>query len=169
MDVGKLREVLGRPPSPTAVDENGWTDLHWAAALNRPELANALIDLGADVGAALGDDAKPLSDRLRRSMKELGLDLKFSRRGYQPSHIAAFADARDVAALLIEYGADINAKRENGWTPLHGAAWNNASKTAALLVERGADVSAKDSRGRTPLNLATAQGAQAVVAILRKR
>ena len=166
LDVGKLREVLGRPPSPTAVDENGWTDLHWAAALNRPELANALIDQGADVGAALGDDAKPLSDRLTQSMKELGLDLKFSRRGYQPSHIAAFADARDVAALLIERGADINATGKNGWTPLHGAAWFNASETAALLIGRGADINAKRKGGQTPLHDAAWNNASETAALL---
>ena len=166
LDVGKLREVLGRSLSPTAMDENGWTDLHWAAALNRPELAKALIDLGADVGAALGDDAKPLSDRLRRSLKELGLDLKFSRKGYQPSHIAAFADAKEVAALLIERGADINAKGKNGWTPLHGAAWSNASKTAALLIGRGADINANRKGGQTPLHVAARENASETAALL---
>ena len=42
-EVGELSAVLGRPISVDATDENGWTDLHYAAALNRPELIRALL------------------------------------------------------------------------------------------------------------------------------
>ena len=48
-DMGLLRDTLDRPPSPTRTDANGWTDLHYAAALNRPEAAAALLDAGAEV------------------------------------------------------------------------------------------------------------------------
>ena len=79
LDVGKLRDVLGRELSPTAVDENGWTDLHFAAALNLPELAKALLDAGADVTVRLKDDDKPLSDRLKKSLDSLALYSEFTK------------------------------------------------------------------------------------------
>lgn len=167
LDVGRLQEVLGRHPSPTAVDENGWTDLHWAAALNQPELARALIDSGADVGAELHDDGEPLSDRLKQSMSEVGLDLNFSRRGYHPSHIAAFADATETLTALFAAGAAVNTKAaNNGWTPLFAAASGNAGKVAAILIKRGADINVKGNYGWTPLHVAALENAGEVAAIL---
>jgi len=64
-----------------------------------------------------------------------------------------------VAALLLDRGADVNARsrstrfaREN--TPLHAAAANRQVAVAELLVARGADVNARDGSGFTPLALA---------------
>ena len=143
LDVGKLREVLGRLPSATTVDENGWTDLHWAAVLNLPELADALIDAGADLGARLKDDREPLSDSLRRLLDEFGVSHDYSKNGSTPLHGAASENASEVAALLIGHGADVNPKDVYGDTPLHIAVRENASGVAALLIEHGADVRAK--------------------------
>ena len=42
-------DLLGRYPSADAVDENGWTDLHWAAVLNLPKLADMLLEAGVNV------------------------------------------------------------------------------------------------------------------------
>ena len=44
-----LAEKLGREFSPDAVGENGWTDLHWAAALDLPGLAKELVERGMEV------------------------------------------------------------------------------------------------------------------------
>ena len=132
LDIGNLREVLGRMPSPVAVDENGWTDLHWAAALNLPDLAEALLDGGADVAAPLKADGELLSDRLQQSLRDLEAFSDrvlsvFRRNGAMPLHVAAVNDAREAATLLIARGADIHAKSNHGATPLHSAAYGNAS------------------------------------------
>ena len=146
------------------------TPLHWAAALNQPELVRALIDSGADVGAALHDDGKPLSDRLKQSMSEVGLDLNFSRRGYHPSHIAAFTDATEALTALSEAGAEINVKAtNNGWTPLHAAASRNAQEVTAILIERSADINAKENYGWKPLHIAAYTSAGKITVILIER
>lgn len=44
-----LSRVLGRPLSPAAVDEDGFTDLHYAALLNLPEAVRELMAAGAVV------------------------------------------------------------------------------------------------------------------------
>ena len=64
---------------------------------------------------------------------------------------AASHNRAEMARLLIDLGADVNA-RTSSWRPLHFAAFGNSAKVARLLIDEGADVNAKDSGGRTPLH-----------------
>ena len=50
IDVGNLCEVVGRQLSATATDVNGWTDLHYAAAMDLPETAGANVHTESDDG-----------------------------------------------------------------------------------------------------------------------
>ena len=63
----------------------------------------------------------------------------------------------EVALLLIEAGAKVEARSNDGWTPLHSAArWNN-DEMASLLLSRGADVNSKTNGNLTPLQLAASE------------
>jgi ankyrin repeat protein len=70
--------------------------------------------------------------------------------------------------MLIEQGADINAKNKNSLTPLHAAAMAGDRDTVALLINKGADVNAKSKDGLTPLHMASQQNHREVVELLRK-
>jgi ankyrin repeat protein len=54
--------------------------------------------------------------------------------------------------LLIERGANVNAKAADGTGPLHEAARLGHIGVARLLLEHGADVNAKDNKGETPMD-----------------
>ncbi len=56
--------------------------------------------------------------------------------------------------LLIEKGADINARNNEGRTPLLYATVTNNTELSRLLIEKGADIHAKDNDGYTPLQIA---------------
>jgi ankyrin repeat protein len=89
-----------------------------------------------------------------------------------PLHCAAWKGHVDVAAVLLEFGADIQARNENGhWgdTPLHAAAHGNQRAVAELLIDRGADIHALNAGGRTPLRETEAHKATAVANLLKKR
>jgi ankyrin repeat protein len=70
------------------------------------------------------------------------------------------ASKKEITALLIANGADVNAKRVSGSTPLHNAANNVYKEVVELLIDNGADVNAKDMNGMTPLHVAAYGGAR---------
>ncbi|MCP4316176.1 MAG: ankyrin repeat domain-containing protein [Hyphomicrobiales bacterium] len=76
-----------------------------------------------------------------------------------PLYFAAQNGHQDVAALLIEHGADVNAQSKNG-TPLHIAARRNQPEIVSLLLKNGADSEAVGGDYRhTPLHMAARTGA----------
>ncbi|MFQ5965922.1 MAG: ankyrin repeat domain-containing protein [Candidatus Scalinduaceae bacterium] len=56
---------------------------------------------------------------------------------FTPLHWAAYIGHMDIAEVLIENGADVNAKSANGSTPLHVAATNGHTKMVTLLSDHG--------------------------------
>ena len=93
-DAHRLANLLGRAFSPDARDENGWTDLHYAAALNLPGLASALLDAGADPNAKLKRDGKAFSFRLKSTLSQFGLGVEnWVRVGAAPLIYAAVVNA----------------------------------------------------------------------------
>ena len=156
----KLSGLLRRPFSPTAVDENGWTDLHYAAVLNMPEVAKALLHAGAEPEARLLDDGAPLTGEVAQAMRLMGRPLdRWNRNGHTALYMAAAWNSGDTARELIAGGAYVNATSA-GWTPLQVAAWNNADTATEVLISGLADVNARDGFGRTSLHIAAMQNAR---------
>ncbi len=55
--------------------------------------------------------------------------------------------------MLLNLGADVNARDINGWTPLHQALYDRRLEVAEILINAGADRRAEDVRGRTPCDM----------------
>ncbi|HLJ53837.1 MAG TPA: ankyrin repeat domain-containing protein [Chthonomonadaceae bacterium] len=92
--------------------------------------------------------------------------------GSTPLHYAAWRGHPEVAAVLLDFGADIQAKNDNGhWgdSPLHAAAHGNQRAVAELLLDRGADMAALNPAGRTPLEETAVHKATAVANLLKQR
>ena len=71
-----------------------------------------------------------------------------------PLHFAVQGGHLKVIKLLIDHGADMDAKgakRED--TPLHWASMAGRIEVAKLLLENGANITIKDKYGRTPLDV----------------
>ncbi|XP_031635743.1 serine/threonine-protein phosphatase 6 regulatory ankyrin repeat subunit B-like [Contarinia nasturtii] len=72
----------------------------------------------------------------------------------------------DIAKILIENGANVNAE---GWlkrTPLHMAAVDGRTDTLKMLIEKGANVNAEDYYKNTPLHNAAYYGHTDLLKIL---
>jgi ankyrin repeat protein len=89
------------------------------------------------------------SDALRRAAVNPNI---VSSLGETPLHYAATFGSADAVRILLERGADPNARNRAGATPLIYGAYN--FEKARLLVEKGADVNARAQNGSTPLMIA---------------
>jgi ankyrin repeat protein len=72
----------------------------------------------------------------------------------------------EIAKLLIEKKANVNARSNYGWTALMEAVDKGDLEMAKLLIDKKADVNAKDRYGRTAMAIAKARNRQDIVSML---
>jgi ankyrin repeat protein len=139
---------------------NGYTALHVAARWGHPKAVKLLLDRGADTNAPVDGEAfikcvqswldKPYS----RSNSAWGTLLRvFGRAGCSDArtvldgltalHIAAGWGHESVVLLLLDKGADINAKTSGNLTALHLAVGYGKENVALILLNKGANVQEK--------------------------
>lgn len=91
---------------------------------------------------------------------------------------AASRGKKDIVSLLIDHGAEINAKDNwkgnrtvpegtDGWTPLIFAADSDHEQVVKVLIEKGADVNVKTKSGITALSLAQLWRNEEMIEILK--
>jgi ankyrin repeat protein len=94
----------------------------------------------------------------------------------RPLHVAAYFSRPDIVRLLLDRGAQIEAKQryvsQNKTTPpsltaLHvAAARGNCAEVVKLLLKKGANVTARDNFDQTPLHLAASSSNTDIVELL---
>jgi ankyrin repeat protein len=77
--------------------------------------------------------------------------------------------AKEIVRMLIDAGADPNARSATGGTPLHTAAFTGDVIMVRLLLAAGASSAVEDERGRTPLDVARERGQSEAAALLHDR
>ncbi len=75
-----------------------------------------------------------------------------------PLHSAARYGAFSAVKLLLDQGADFNAKDESGNTPSHLASIFRHDEIIDLLIQHKADVNRFNAQGQAPLSLASLYG-----------
>ena len=96
---------------------------------------------------------------------DVNANLKF-RFDQTPLHAASSRGHADVAEVLLDYEADINAQDIDKWTPLHIASSKGHLKVMQLLLERGAALDEQTAYMATPLYLALSWGRLEAVRLL---
>lgn len=123
--------------------EDGFTPLGLACYFGHYDIARFLILKGADVNLP-------------------------SNNGFNvfPIHSAAAGNYTNIAALLIESGANVNVRQQAGVTPLHSAAQNGNLDMLILLLEAGAEVNVRMEGGKLPADLAREKGFVEIAEVL---
>ena len=86
-----------------------------------------------------------------------------SKNGASPLHFSKGA----ITKMLLEHGANVNARNNRGWTPLHSAALFGRVDAATLLLANGAELSAKTDVGETALEIAQEEEQAEVIVLLQ--
>lgn len=140
-----LAIYCGHPEMVRLFEDQGVVlDLFEACAAGRPERVAALV--GGDPALVGG----------------------YSDDGYPALGLAVFFGHEDIAGMLIERGADVNAASRNNQrvTPLHAAAARHNTKLVGDLLARGADPDASQGGGITALHEAAFHGDGEIVELL---
>ncbi|MBF8246369.1 MAG: ankyrin repeat domain-containing protein, partial [Rickettsia sp.] len=103
--------------------------LHYAAEYDSVELAEFMLDHGAEINAQ-------------------------SSLGLTPLAMAALNNKLATGELLLKKHANVNLEDSNDQTPLHAATWLNYAQFVNLLINYGANLNAKDKEGETALHYA---------------
>ena len=173
-EIRKFENLLGREPSITAEDENGWTDLHWAAALNLPETVKKLVQAGMSVNMSMKADQKLFSTALRQDLTQVNSAIYIAqhiqavgRVGASPLHIAALMNSQEAAQVLIDLGARVNQTTIMNETPLFYAISGMSIEIAQNLIVHNADINLNDFDGFSPLHMsAYRNSADALILLL---
>ncbi|WIM06356.1 MAG: ankyrin repeat domain-containing protein [Candidatus Nitricoxidivorans perseverans] len=93
-----------------------------------------------------------------------------SRKGMEWSalHYAVFAGRKEIARLLVNRGADVNARVPNGSTVLMMAAREAQEDLARMLVDAGADPRSVNDRGDSALTWAMRYGNFKIAKLMAK-
>jgi len=97
-----------------------------------------------------------------------GFDITTTSHGDRPLHMAAEYGEPEIAEMLLDNGADINARGSHGLTALQIASEESEDQIVTLLLDRGAMADPQDQGNRTALQLALEESSDKILQSLLK-
>lgn len=133
--------------------------------------ARELLDAGAHVSAETRMKETPLISALETRQVEMVQFLievrsDVGRIGLRKRTPLFYTCDPESGELLINAGADVNAKSDDGSTPLHQAANEGYADVVQMLIDHGAMVNAVSVQKQTALHVAAEKGHADVCEVL---
>ena len=160
------------------IDRGAELTFHDAIAAGEIERARRMLD----------DDPSLLDSRSTDGYPALGLAIFFGQREFAkeliargadvnqqaqnaqrvaPLHAAAAVRDHEIVQMLLERGADANARQQSDYTPMHTAAGRGDRVMAELLLRFGAEKHPVGSDGLTPADVAAGHSQNEIATWLR--
>ncbi|CAF1526533.1 unnamed protein product [Rotaria sp. Silwood1] len=155
--------------------KDGLTPLHCAARSGHEQVVDLLLENGAPFGAKTKNGLSALHMAAQGDHVDAARILLYYKSSLvddvssdylSPLHVASHCGNYNVAKVLCERNADVNAKALNGFSCLHIACKKNRLKLVELLISNGADLEAKTESGLTCLHVASFVGSHDIVVYL---
>ncbi|GMU23488.1 MAG: hypothetical protein AMXMBFR13_35660 [Phycisphaerae bacterium] len=168
-----IQYLLDKGADPNAKGMQNITPLTGAARYGHAAAVEILIKAGADVNGPGQNGTRPLSAAVFpnphldvfKVLLAHGAEVKsMDEGGSTPLHSVAMRGSPEMVQMLLERGADVNA-RNNGSTPLHNASDRANLPVMEALLNAGADIEAVNERGATPLHAAVEHSGDSTAAM----
>ncbi len=166
-NLAKVKELIERGgANVNSRNRIGDSLLAMAIKSRKQDIANYLLDKGADAGLANTSKGTPLmaasfngDAALVDRLLARGVDVHAADEQKKTAMVYAAAQGHvDVVARLLKAGVDVNARYANDLTALMWAAGQGQAKSVKYLLESGADPALKDNRGKTAIDIADEAG-----------
>lgn len=153
----------------------GGTSLFLAASTGMEKLTQLLISRGANVNAQLY--SYTIIAQIANIIPEAG---KIINSYINPLHLACWMRQLHTTKILLDNGAQINARDKAGRTPLHWAmrsfddkSFNEnevakVERVVTFLLSKGADIQAQDKYGRKCTFYAATSGSKRLLSLLQQ-
>lgn len=141
-----------QPNLANSFSPDGFTPLGLASFFGRLAIVNTLLPYHADPNIASNNAMR-----------------------VAPLNSAVAGDHYEIAAKLIEAGANVNVKQADGFTPLMSASQNGNAQMVKLLLAHGADASARVDKSsaefanKSALDFARQIGSPEIIVLLQSR
>lgn len=174
----ELLKARGADKLINARDSDGDTPLHHAARNAFLDIVQILLSHGARASARNASEETTLHSACRYNFPNVVREIvKQDKRLVNdtdihwntPLHAAALGGFSETASILIEAGADLEAKNYYEWTPLTVACKNGDFDTVSKLLGAGASVHSVDKMKNRPLHIAAQFGNESVINLLLSR
>ena len=168
-DASRVSELLEAAPGLTgARTHEGASAVLMAIYCGHPEMVRLFEDRGVVLNLFEACAAGRLERVAALVAGNPALVGGYSDDGYPALGLAVFFGHDDIAGILMEKGADVNAASLNSQcvTPLHAAAARHNTKLVGDLLARGADPDAAQGGGITALHEAAFHGDGEIVELL---
>nr|XP_046254258.1 B-cell lymphoma 3 protein homolog [Scatophagus argus] len=144
----KMVETLVREgANPAVMDRNGQTAIHLCCEYNQPDCLSIVLSCLSSLTC---------------------LEIR-NYQGLSPLHLAVLRGHKDLARMLLDAGANINAMDiKSGQSPLMHAVESNNADMVHFLIECGCDVNSQSYSGNTALHSACGRGQVDTVRLLLK-
>jgi serine/threonine-protein phosphatase 6 regulatory ankyrin repeat subunit A len=129
-----------------AKDEYGKTILHTYSFAHNIKGIEYLLSHGADISAKDNEGKSPLH-YAASSPYNTFFDIK---KEMSRGETNDWTTSEETIRLLLDAGADVNARDNKGQTPLHYASDNTNVNVVKYLLKRGSSVKIRDNKGDTP-------------------